>query len=70
MTTTYYVIISEDNIVRGFETRNLPLEELVHPDFWHLYIPVTTLDGVELEAIYDPTTKTFTNPTTETTEAV
>ena len=55
-----YAILKQDNSIGDFEYRNLPLEELVHDDFKHLYITVSEEDGLKIGDIFDRETGTWT----------
>ena len=53
-----YAILDDANVIIGFEKRDIPLEELVHPDFIDHYI-FTEDTTLKVGDGYDRETKTF-----------
>ena len=52
-----YAILKQDNSIGDFETRNLPLSELVHEDFRHLYIEIPSNHTLKVGDIWHPDTQ-------------
>lgn len=42
-----YAIINSEGVLLEIEARDLPLDELIHRDMWHLYIPISEGDDVK-----------------------
>lgn len=53
-----YAILDDANVIMGFEERNMPLNELTHPDFFNLYIS-TNDETLKLGDIYDRENQVF-----------
>lgn len=47
-----YAIINDENIVKDFEEYIVPLTEVVHEDFAHLFIPLDEGSSVKLGDIW------------------
>ena len=61
-----YAILNSVNTVIDIEERDLPLNELIHPNFEHLYIDIQNNElGIEPEWIYSPVSKNFSKPIKE-----
>lgn len=61
-----YAVLSNENIVIDIETRGLPLSELIHPNFQHLYVDIGENEqGVDRKWIYSPQSKKFSKPIKE-----
>ena len=54
-----YAILDDVNVVIGFEKREIPLENLVHPDFLDHYI-FTADKSLKVGDVYDKETELFT----------
>ncbi len=61
-----YAILNSENTVIDLELRNLPLSELIHPNFQHLYIDIGNNEqGVDKKWIYSPQSQRFSKPIKE-----
>lgn len=54
-----YAILKNDNSIGDFETRDLPISELVHKDLAYLYIEINESDDLKIGDIYDEVSKTW-----------
>ena len=52
-----YAILNTHNEIRAFEERQLELNELVHPDFQHLYITIPEEHNLKVGDIWHPDTQ-------------
>ncbi len=54
-----YAILDDANVIIGFETRDIPLKNLVHPDFIDRYI-FTEDETLKAGDVYNRETEAFT----------
>lgn len=54
-----YAILNNDNIILDFDIRDLPVSELVHENFQHLYIEVPEDNALKVGDIWHGDTQTW-----------
>lgn len=54
-----YAILKQDNTIGGFEDRDVPLSELVHESFKHLYIEIPVDHNLKIGDFWRESTKTW-----------
>lgn len=61
-----YAILNNQNTVIDIEERDLPITELIHPNFAHLYIDIQNNEqNIAEDWIYSPVSKKFSKPIKE-----
>ncbi|MEL7654746.1 MAG: hypothetical protein AAGU75_02430 [Bacillota bacterium] len=54
-----FAVLKQDNSIGDFEKRGLPLTELVHEDFRHLYVEIPDDSTLKVGDIWHPDTATW-----------
>ena len=54
-----YAILKQNDTIGSFEERNIPLNDLVHPDFHHFYIPIIEGHNLKVGDIYHRDTQAW-----------
>lgn len=54
-----YAVLNPDNTISDFEIRDIPLEELVHPDFHCFYIEIEEIGTLKKGDIWHPDSRSW-----------